>query len=118
MERKFDLEDRLVDFAADVIPFVLALPNDQVGRYYGDQILRSSGSTALNFGEVQGTQTTKDYIFKASIVLKELKESRVNLRILKKANYGNLSIVVSLLDEIEQLIRIIATIIKNKQREL
>ena len=52
------------------------------GQYYGNQIMRSSGSSALNFGEAQGTNTDRDYINKASISLKELKESRVNLKIL------------------------------------
>jgi len=44
-----------------------------------------------------------------------LKESRVNLKILSKVDYGNAARRVELLDELEQLIRIIATIIKNKK---
>ena len=51
------------------------------------------------------------------MVLKELKESRVNLKILRKADYGGIQIINKLLNKGEQLIRIIATIIKNKQRE-
>lgn len=117
IQKKFDLEDRLVDFAAIVITFVTKLTNDHVELYYGNQIMRSSGSSALNFGEAQGTHTTKDYINKASLVLKELKESRVNLTILRKSDYGDIQIINELLDEGEQLIRIIATIIMNKQRE-
>ncbi len=50
----------------------------------------------------------------AGISLKELKESRVNLKILKKLSYGDLQKRAQLLDEVEQLIKIIATIIKNK----
>ena len=46
-----------------------------------------------------------------------MKESRVNLKILRKADYGDIQIINKLLDEGEELIRIIATIIKNKQRE-
>ena len=117
MEKKYDLEDRLVDFASTVIGFVAKLPNDHVGLYYGNQIMRSSGSCALNFGEAQGANTTKDYIHKASLVLKELKESRVNLKILGKTNYGDEPIRLKLLDEVEQLIRIVATIIKNKKTQ-
>ena len=60
------------------------------GLYYGNQLLRSTGSTALNFGEAQGTNSDRDYINKSSINLKELKESRVNLKILNKVNYGNI----------------------------
>ena len=114
-DKKFDLEDRLVDFAAAIVLFCKDLPSDMTGQYYGNQLLRSGGSSALNFGEAQGTNTNRDYINKASICLKELKESRVNLKILHKVEYGNSTKRDNLLDEVEQLIRIIATIIKNKK---
>ncbi|MEM9143383.1 MAG: four helix bundle protein [Bacteroidota bacterium] len=86
MEKKFDLEDRLVYFAADVVVFCRDLPNDMTGQYYENQLLRSSGSAALNFGEAQGTSSDRDYVNKAGVSLKELKESRVNLKILTKVH--------------------------------
>lgn len=113
--KKFDFEDRLVDFAADAILFCKDLPRDMSGEYYGNQLLRSAGSSALNFGETQGTNTVKDYINKASISLKELKESRVNLKILDKVEYGNNLNRTKMLNEVEELIKILATIIKNKK---
>ena len=88
------------------------------GQYYSNQLLRSGGSAALNFGEAQGTNTIKDYINKASICLKELKESRVNLEILQKVADGDQTMTAKLLDETEQLIRIIATINNNKKQLL
>ncbi len=114
-DQKFDLEDRLVDFAVRAAIFCKDLPNDFIGEYYGNQLLRSSGSTALNFGELQGTNSDKDFIHKAGLSLKELKESRVNLKILKKLEYTNTQKSEGLQDEAEQLIKIIATIIKNKK---
>jgi len=114
-DKKFDLEDRLVKLAAHTVLFCKDLPSDLPGSYYGDQLLRSAGGAALNFGEAQGTNTKRDYRFKAALSLKELKESRVNLRILKEINYGDKAKKLELLDEIEQLIKIIATIIKNKK---
>lgn len=114
MEKKYDFENRLVAFAAETIRFCKSLPKDMVGLYYSNQLLRSSGSSALNFGEAQGTHTKKDYINKSSICLKELKESRANLKILLKAGYGDSDQIERLLDELEQLIKITATIIKNK----
>ena len=115
-DKKFDLEDRLVDFAGNVVLFCKELQSDMTGQYYGNQLLRSAGSSALNFGEAQGSNSNRDYINKASIFLKELKESRVNLKILSKVDYGKQVIRAELLDELEQLIRIIATIIKNKKQ--
>ncbi|WP_310733879.1 four helix bundle protein [Cellulophaga baltica] len=104
-------------FAGDIILFCKDLPNDMTGEYYGNQLLRSAGSSTLNFGEAQGASSVKDSIHKASIYLKELKESRVNLKILNKVFYGDESIRLNLLEEVEQLIKIIATIIKNKKNQ-
>lgn len=105
----------MVDFAADVAMFCKDIPKDFTGQYYGNQLLRSAGSSALNFGEMQGSQTDKDFRNKATISLKELKESRINLKILSKIGYGKNSERDELLDEVEQLIKIVATIIKNKK---
>lgn len=113
--KKYDLEDRLVLFAADAALFCKDLPSDMTGQYYGKQLLSSGGSSALNFGEAQGTNSDRDYVNKAGISLKELKESRVNQKILRKLKYGDSSKIIKLLDEAEQLIKIIATIINNKK---
>lgn len=114
-DKKFDLEDRLVGFAANAILFCKDLPRDMTGEYYSNQLLRSSGSSALNFGEAQGTNSNRDYIHKAGISLKELKESRANLKILNRVDYGSSEKRILILDEVEQLIKIIATIIKNRK---
>ncbi len=114
MAKPYNLEERLVDFAASTAIFCRDVPNDFIGQYYGNQLLRSSGSSALNFGEMQGAQSDKDFKNKATISLKELKETRINLKVLNKIGYGNLQKIDELLGEVEQLIKIIATIIKNK----
>ncbi len=84
IEKKYDLKDRLVKFAADIVFLSKELPADMKGNYYGNQLLRSAVGAALNFGEAQGTNTKKDNINKLALTLKELKESRVNLKILQK----------------------------------
>lgn len=112
--KKYDLEDRLVCFAALIIKFCQSLPDDNTGKYYAYQLMRSGGSAALNFGEAQGTFTYKDYIHKVSLSIKELKESRVSLKILNFVNYGDENCTRQLLKETEELIRILASIIKKK----
>lgn len=81
--KKFDLEERLVACAEEITFFVEKLPQTYTCEYYSKQLTRSSGSTALNFGESQGTVTNKDYVHKVSLSVKELKESRVALKILR-----------------------------------
>jgi len=70
MRKKFDLEDRLVKFAGDVIIFLNDLPNDRAGSTLSVQLTRSATSSALNFGKSQGAESTKDQIHKLGVTLK------------------------------------------------
>lgn len=115
---KFDLEDRLVAFAGDVILFLNEGPNDKTAYNLIGQLIRSSSSSALNFGEAQGAQSSRDQIHKLGISLKELKESRVAIKIMAYIKYGRTAKRNLLLLECEELIAIIATIIKNKKQTI
>ena len=117
MGKIYKLEDRLIRFAGETIYFCKTLPKTQTAKYYGDQIMRSSGSTALNFGEAQGTITDKDFIHKMSLVLKELKETGVALKILDYVDYGDVEKRKKLITESEELSKISATMILNKKRK-
>lgn len=64
--KTYNFEDRLVEFAANIIVLCKTLPNDQIGKYYFDQMLRSSGTAALHYGEAQGTITVKDFVHKVA----------------------------------------------------
>ena len=102
--KKYDLENRFVAFAAKTTSLTRSFSNDFASQYYGNQLLRSGASAALNFGEAQGIRTNKDYIHKVSITLKELKETRVNFKILKHVQIGDLKLIEELLIEVEELI--------------
>ena len=80
----FDLEDRLIDFAVLSINIAKQLPNSYEGKHLGSQLIRSGSSTALNYGEAQSAESRKDFIHKIKIVLKELRESGVCLKIIRK----------------------------------
>ncbi|WP_299436110.1 four helix bundle protein [uncultured Maribacter sp.] len=66
--KPYNLEERLVNFAAETALFCQKNPTDFTGQYYGHQLLRSGGSSALNFGEMQGTQSDRDFRNKASYI--------------------------------------------------
>ena len=102
-----ELEERLIHFASDIISLKQFINNNYEGDHLGKQLIRSGTSVALNFGEALGNQTKKDFIHKQSIVLKELRETHVNLRIIELNNLcSNLTKLFKLLDENDQLIRI------------
>jgi four helix bundle protein len=114
-EKIFNFEDRLVRFAGECIFFTRNLNKSFENEYYKNQLVRSSGSSSLNFGEAQGSITDKDFIFKLTLVVKELKESRNSLKILNYIKEGNEVIRDSLLIEVEELIAIASKMIINKK---
>ena len=83
-ERKFDLEDRLIDFAIAISEIVEILPNTKFGNQIAGQLIRSGSSPALNYGEAMSAESTNDFIHKLKIILKELRESFVCLKIIKR----------------------------------
>ena len=109
------LDERLVQFAGEVILFTKELKKDAIGIYFSDQIGRSAAGAALNFGEFQGGESKKDKIHKLGIVLKEINETRIALRIIIYINQSSNDKAINLLSEANQLGEIIASIIKKKK---
>ena len=71
------IEQRLIEFSISIIKMCRNLNDEFVSQHLAKQIVRSSTSCALNFGEAQGAESRKDFIHKTSIVLKEDRKSVV-----------------------------------------
>jgi four helix bundle protein len=67
--RRYDLEERLIDFAVMVIDLQESLPSTKAANHLGGQLLRSGTSPALNYGEAQSAESKKDFIHKIRVVL-------------------------------------------------
>lgn len=87
--RRFDLEDRLIDFSVLVIQLSDNTVNSKAGNHLAGQIIRSGTSPALNYGEAQAAESRKDFIHKMKICLKELRETFVAIKIIDKAGLCN-----------------------------
>lgn len=74
-ERKYDLENRLLEYSARIIKIVEDLPQSRVGNHVAGQILRAGTSPYANHGEAQSAESSNDFVHKMSICLKELRES-------------------------------------------
>jgi four helix bundle protein len=81
----FNLEDRLLEFSARIIRLVDALPNTRAANHLAGEILRSGTSPYGNHGEVEAAESRKDFVHKLKVCLKELKETRRRLRLVKKS---------------------------------
>lgn len=117
MERKYDLEERLINFAALIIAFTDSMVNSKAGNHLANQLLRSGTSPALNYGEAQSGESRKDFIHKLKIVLKELRETRVAIKIIDKSIlHLDKGEIIKLLNECNQLISIFVKSIETAER--
>lgn len=116
--RKFDLEDRLIDFAIQVSEIIEILPNTKLTNHLGNQGIRSSTAPALIYGEVQSAESQRDFIHKVKILLKELRETRVCLKILVKKGVLDDGVLIAALKENEELIAIFAKSVKTAESKL
>ena len=108
------LQDRLIRFAVMTISVSTKLSSDRVGSNLGNQLVRSGTSPALNYAEAMGAESPKDFIHKIKIVLKELRETAVCLKILAEISYFPDNQEVH--DECNQLIAIFVTSIVTARR--
>jgi four helix bundle protein len=81
---KFDLEDRLVDFACMCLDVCELLPSTKAGQNLEYQLSKSGTAPALIYGEAQAAESRADFLHKMRMCLKEIKESRINLKIIRR----------------------------------
>ena len=117
-DKTFDLEDRLIDFAVRIIRIAEALPKTKIGNHIAGQIIRSGTSPAPNYGEAQSAESRSDFIHKMKLSLKELRETRVWLLMIIRANLIKpTSKLEPLIDENNQLISIFVKSIDTAKRK-
>jgi len=83
IERKYDIEDRLVMFVGLIGKLTEQLKDSYESQNLKKQIIRSSTSSALNYGEALAAESRADFVHKLSICLKELIETRVGIKIIQ-----------------------------------
>ena len=112
-----DLEERLINFAVAIIVITRSMDNSFASEHLSMQITRSSSSAALNYGEVQGAESRRDFIHKMKIVLKELRETHVNLKIIFRANLSKKPIKIEeAIKESHELVSIFMTFLQTARR--
>jgi four helix bundle protein len=104
---KYDLEERLIKFAVSVISITDTMPNTKAANHLGGQLLRSGTSPALNYAEAQSGESRNDFIHKIKLVLKELRETLVCLKIIHKSKlFKSEEEILSILKETNELVSI------------
>lgn len=115
--KPYDIEERLISFAGEIVTHFNFPLKTFASKYYAQQLIIASGSAALNYGEFAGAGTQKDRLNKLRLSLKELKECKNNLKIQQYAKLLTPQQKV-LVDECTQLVKILATVIKNNENKI
>lgn len=116
---KFDLEERLIDFAVIIIEIVNDIPNSKAGNHLAGQLVRSGTSPALNYGEAQSAESRKDFIHKVKIILKELRETLICLKIIYRVKlFKDEKSMKSAMKEADELISIFVKSVQTATENL
>ena len=117
-KKPYDLRERLFEFACLVIRLVQFLHTQgPVAVELSAQVLKSGTSASANYEEADDGTGNRDVIAKKKIALRELKETRVRLRMLRRCDLLGPE-HDPLIDESSELVRIVATVIRNAERKL
>jgi four helix bundle protein len=113
----YDLEERLTEFAVQIVKLTDNMPNSRSGNHMASQLLRSGTSPALNYGEAQSSESRRDFIHKMKIILKELRETLINLKIILRTNiYKKTSDIETMITECNELISIFVASVKTAEK--
>ena len=118
-KKKYDLEDRLLEFAVSIVELVEVLPNTRAGNHLAGQLLRCGTSPYGHHGEVESAESRKDFVHKLKVCLKELRETRRWLRLLARLDKRTAdNRLIACLAEADQLIRIFVASVRTAERRV
>ena len=111
--KRYDLEDRLIRFGAEVCRLAERLPDTFMGKHIARQMIRSSTSPVANYGEVQTAESRRDFVHKLRICVKELRETRAWLKLIVRLGLCPDTAAGNPLRECDELIAILATSVRT-----
>src|SRR3954471_2094743 len=94
-----ELEERLINFAVRIIKLSARLPKTPAGRHIAGQILQSGTSPAPNYGEARGAESPNDFTHKVRVVLKELNETLIWLRMIERSELLRADLLLDIIAE-------------------
>lgn len=115
-EKPYDLRERLFLFACLIVRVVQFLHSrGPIAKALSYQLLKSGTSAGANYEEADDGSSRNDRLAKRKITLRELKETRFRLRVLRHTGILT-SDQDPVIAETNELVRIVARIISNSER--
>ena len=103
-----ELRARTRAFSLRVIKLIQSLPKSLVAEVLGKQLLRSATSVGANYRAATRAQSHKMFVAKLSIVVEEADESVFWLELIRDAGLVKPERLAGLLDESEQIMKIMS----------
>lgn len=111
-----ELRARTRAFSLRVVKLVQSLPKNMVADVFGKQLLRSATSVGANYRAACRAQSDAMFISKLSIVVEEADETIYWLELICDAGLVKPKLLTELLDQAEQILKIIASSRKTAKR--
>ena len=110
-----DITERSFRFATRVIRLVNSLPRTVAGNVIARQVMRAGGSVGANVEEAQAASTKKEFTRRMEIAQSDAREALYWLRIIAECQLVPKKRLAELLQEADELVRIITTIAKRSR---
>ncbi len=104
------VQEKSFAFAVRVVKAYKYLAETKKEYVLSKQFLRSGTSIGANIEEAIGGQSDADFMAKITIGNKEARETKYWIRLLKETGYFEESEALSLLNDLEEILRIIGSI--------
>ena len=118
MKKDNIVRDKSYEFSIRVVNTYKFLCEEKKEFVLSKQLLRCGTSIGANVEEAIGGQSEKDFFAKLSIAYKEARETHYWIRLLTDTNYLNEKQGKSLLNDVEELLKIIGSILKNMKNKI
>jgi len=115
MPRPYDIRERTFVFACEVVRFTLKLAERSDLRRIAFQLMDSATSTAANVEEAKAAYSRREFAMKNCIALKEAREARLWLRILKACSLAPTAVVDPLHEEAGEIVGILTQTVKSSR---
>ena len=109
---------RLLDFAVRIIKLASKLPKTPAGFAIATQLIKAGTSIGANAEEAQDASSLKDFIQKLSIALREARETRYWLKVVKASELVSSDYADKELTECGEIIGVLTSSIKSSKAKL
>jgi len=118
MNKENIIQEKSFAFAIRIVNLYKYICDEKKEYVLSKQILRSGTSIGANIEEGLGGQSNKDFISKLSVAYKETRETIYWLKLLTKTDFLSKEQADSILEDAEELCKIIAKILLTMKGKL